>query len=243
MITINSGTQRFLLLHLGPVLPAVVFLFALEATTIDSTVSNWFFDPVAGAFPLRYNGVLEIVGHQWTKQLVIVMACCVIGVYLMSFILRELKPRRRLLLFLSLALSLAPLAVVALKAISFRHCPWSLQEYGGFAPHLSLFDAAPPGMLLGHCFPSGHASTGFCLLAFYFAGLALGNRRLALAGLWGGFAGGMLLGMARVAQGAHFLSHNLWSALVCWVVILALYIAIMGTPKQSLSPAMATGAG
>ena len=235
MIAINSSKQRFLLLHLGPALVIAALLLAMETTGIDTVVSNWFFDPVAGVFPLRYNNILEIVGHQWTKQLVIVLACSVIGAYLLSFLLQGLKPQRRLLLFLSLAMTLAPLAVVVLKAISFRHCPWSLQEYGGFAPHLSLFDAGPPGMLLGHCFPSGHASTGFCLLAFYFAGLALGNRRLALAGLWGGFAAGLLLGMARVVQGAHFLSHNLWSGLVCWLVILALYVAIMDRPNKPQS--------
>ncbi|OGA23007.1 MAG: hypothetical protein A3I02_16645 [Betaproteobacteria bacterium RIFCSPLOWO2_02_FULL_67_26] len=226
-----AARASFLLRHLGPALAAVALLLVLESTGIDTAISNGFYDPAAGGFPLRYNSFLEVFGHQWTKQLVIVAACCVIAMCLLSFALPHLRPQRRLLLFLSLALTLAPLAVVLLKAGSVRHCPWSLQEYGGFAQHLSLFDAAPPGLPPGHCFPSGHASTGFCLLAFYFAGLALGSRRLALAGLWGSLAAGMLLGMARVAQGAHFLSHTLWSALVCWLVILALYVAIMGPPK------------
>ena len=232
MIANNGDTQRFLLLHLGPALLVAALLLAMETTGIDTMVTNWFFDPVAGVFPLRQNGALEIIGHQWSKQLVIVVACCVIGCYLLTFVLQQLKPRRQLLLFLSLALTLAPLAVVLLKAISFRHCPWSLQEYGGFAPHLTLYDLVPPGLAPGHCFPSGHASTGFCLLAFYFAGLALGNHRLAMVGLWGGLAAGMTLGMVRVAQGAHFISHNLWTALVCWLVILALYVAIIGAPKK-----------
>jgi membrane-associated PAP2 superfamily phosphatase len=133
--------------------------------------------------------------------------------------------------------------VVLLKAFSARQCPWNLQEYGGFAPHFALFDAVPHGAAPGHCFPSGHASTGFCLLAFYFAGLALDNRRLARVGLWGSLAAGMILGMGRVAQGAHFFSHNLWSALVCWLVILALYIAIMGTAESLQAPAEATSTG
>lgn len=236
-----AARPSFPLRHLGAALPVVALLLVLETTPIDSAISNWFFDPVAGVFPLRYNSALEVFGHQWTKQLVVVVACCVIAMYLLSFVLPQLRLQRRLLLFLSLALTLAPLAVVLLKAASVRHCPWSLKEYGGFAQHLSLFDAAPPGLTPGHCFPSGHASTGFCLLAFYFAGLALGNRRLALAGLWGGLAAGMLLGMARVAQGAHFLSHNLWSALVCWLVILAVYLAIMGQPGNAPVPASRTG--
>lgn len=243
MIESNGGGHHFLLRHLGLALPVVALLLVLETTAIDAAISGWFFDPVAGVFPLHYNGALEVFGHQWPKQLVIVVACCVIAMYLLSFVLPEFKPQRRLLLFLSLALTLAPLAVVLLKAASARHCPWSLQEYGGFAQHLLLFDAAPPGSLPGHCFPSGHASGGFCLLAFYFAGLALDNRRLALAGLWGGLAAGMLFGMIRVAQGAHFLSHNLWSALVCWLLILALYVTILGPPKTAQAPATATGAG
>ena len=227
-----AAPASFLLHHLGPALAAVALLLILESTGIDSAVSNGFFDPVAGVFPLRYNSALEVFGHQWTKELVVIMACCVIAMFLLSFVLPQLGRQRRLLLFLSLALTLAPLAVVLLKAASVRHCPWSLLEYSGFAPHLSLFDAAPPGAVAGHCFPGGHASGGFCLFAFYFAGHALGNRRLALTGLWGGLTAGVAFGMVRVAQGAHFISHNLWSALVCWLVILALYIVIIGPPES-----------
>ena len=231
---------ELLLRHLGPALPFIAFLLLLETTTLDSAITGWFFDPIAGVFPLHYNSALEVFGHQWPRQLVTVVASGLIALWVLSFLLPQLRPHRRLLLFLALALTLAPLAVVLLKAASVRHCPWSLQEYGGFARHLSLFDAAPPGLAPGHCFPAGHATAGFCLLAFYFAGLALGNLRLARAGLWGGLTAGMALGLVRVAQGAHFISHIVWSALVCWLVILALYLAIMGTPKGAQAAAAAT---
>jgi membrane-associated PAP2 superfamily phosphatase len=49
--------------------------------------------------------------------------------------------------------------------------------------------------------------------------------------------------MARVAQGAQFLSHGLWAALVCWLAILALYAAILGRPKGAQMAAIATGTG
>lgn len=245
MIAGNGGRRDFLLRHLGPALPVFALLLALETTAIDSAMSSWFFDPVAGVFPLHNNWALEVFGHLWPKQLVILVGCCVIAMYLLSFALSALEPYRRLMLFLSLALTVAPLVVILLRTASVRHCPWSLREYSGFAQHLSLFDAIPPGLLPGHCFPSGHAAAGFCLFAFYFAGLALGNPRLARAGLWGGLVAGIAFGMVRVAQGAHFISHNLWSALVCWLVILALYCAILGpttgmqtvgiAPKKDLS--------
>jgi len=223
-----SARDGFLLRHLLPAVLLAALLLSLDATHIDSAMSAWFYDPVSASFPLRYNSTLELWGHQVAKEAIIVLAGCVIAMYLLSFLLPDLAPRRRVLLYLSLALTLAPLAVVLMKAASARHCPWSLREFGGFAPHLNLFDPSPAKGSPGHCFPSGHASGGFCLFAFYFAGRATGSRRLALAGLWGGIAVGLGFGMVRIVQGAHFLSHNLWSALVCWLVGLALYVAIFG---------------
>src|SRR5882672_10963530 len=241
--TERGSGRYFYLWHLGIPLVGALILLLLESTQIDGLVSSWFYDAATERFPLHYNATFEIVTHHWAKYLVVLVGFAVVASYAMSFVISALRDRRRLLLFLSLALTLAPAAVSLLKAGSLKHCPYDLVEYGGYAVHLSLFDAPVPGQRPGHCFPSGHASAGFCLLAFYFAGLALGSRRLALCGLWGGLATGMLFGMARVAQGAHFVSHNLWSALVCWLVILALYIVIMGPPKTTPATAAVTNTG
>jgi membrane-associated PAP2 superfamily phosphatase len=232
-----GARSDFLLRHLGPALLVLIVLLALDRTGVDSAVSRWFFDPVARTFPLRHNASLEVFGHQAPKLVVALAGSCVIALLLVTFALPELRPQRRLLVFLSLSLALAPLAVVLLKAGSVRHCPWSLQEFGGYAPRLSLLDALPPGVEPGRCFPSGHAAAGFCLVAFYFAGLSLGRPRAACAGFWSAVAAGMGLGMVRVVQGAHFISHNFWAALVCWLVILGLYVAIMDVPGRAQSMA------
>ena len=42
-----------------------------------------------------------------------------------------------------------------------------------------------------------------------------------------GLIAGLALGFGRMAQGAHFLSHVLWSGIVCWFVLLALYALIL----------------
>jgi membrane-associated PAP2 superfamily phosphatase len=221
-----------LMRHLAPVAPVMVALLALERTALDSMISNWFFDPVINGFPLRHSFVMEVIGHHFLKAVVIMADAGIVALYVLSFVLPELERQRRHLLFLSLALILAPLAVALLKAASVRHCPWDLTEYGGFAPHLSLFDASLKPLAAGHCFPAGHASAGFSMLAFYFAGRASGKRWLSRLGLWGGLVAGMVFGMARVAQGAHFLSHTLWSALVCWLVIAVVYAVIMTPPPN-----------
>jgi membrane-associated PAP2 superfamily phosphatase len=223
-----SGPRNvFLARHLLPTVAVVLLLLGAETTALDSAVSATFFDPIAGTFPLRHNAITETVGHQLLKQLVVILDCCVVGLYGLSFFLPALRMHRRVLLFLSLALTLSPLGVVLLKLISTRHCPWDLMEYGGFAPHLSLFDATRDGYAPGHCFPGGHASGGFSLLAFYFGGHAVKSPALARLGFWGGISAGTIFGMARVAQGAHFLSHNLWSGVTCWLVTLALYVVVM----------------
>ncbi len=234
----TESRPALLFRHLGPMLPLAMILLALETTRLDAVLSGWFYDAASGGFPLRYNTFLEVVAHQWAKGLVVVIACAVIAMLLMSYVIRELAPQRRLLLFLSLSLTLAPLTVALLKAASVRHCPWSLLEYGGFAPHLTLFDLAPADLVSGHCFPAGHASTGFCLLAFHFAGRALGNETLARLGLAVGIAAGLALGLGRIAQGAHFASHVLWSGLVCWTVIAVLFsLTLLGQEKSALATA------
>ena len=60
---------------------------------------------------------------------------------------------------------------------------------------------------------------------FYFVGLVRRNRWLSRAGLALGIAAGLVLGLGRMLQGAHFLTHVLWSGIVCWLVILGLYVA------------------
>lgn len=93
----------------------------------------------------------------------------------------------------------------------------------------------------GRCWPSGHASAGFCLFAWYFAALRLERRRVALYLLAGVIVIGSLLSVGRVAQGAHFVSHCLWSAAVCWFVTLALYEALLRwRPIPALPLAWAT---
>lgn len=109
------------------------------------------------------------------------------------------------------------LLIPTIKRISASSCPWDLAEFGGVAayvPHWRLWlrDGGP-----GHCFPSGHAVAAFAFLTLYF------ERRhqspwparaiLALVCVLGA-----LYGWAQLARGAHYVSHTLWSAWLCWVV-------------------------
>jgi len=123
---------------------------------------------------------------------------------------------------------LIPLLTVALKHLTNRHCPWDMQDFGGYAPYLSLFARAPEGIVRGVCFPSGHASGGFVWIVW---GLALRASRPVLAKgmLLGALLLGMAMGLARLVQGAHFISHVLWSAWLAWALTIGL-AAVLRAP-------------
>ena len=108
-------------------------------------------------------------------------------------------------------------AVPALKRFSATSCPWDLAEFGGTARYLShwhpgLADGGP-----GHCFPSGHAVAAFAFFGLYFMWRRHDRRRargwLALVLTAGG-----VFGTAQLLRGAHYPSHTLWSAWLCWVI-------------------------
>ena len=214
---------RFYAIYLLPVALVAAVIVALDSAGIDPVISGWFFDAHAGEFPWRHNGFLEVVMHHWTKYLVVLVAMAAFAGYMISFLAPQLIPLRPLFLFMALALTLAPLTVAAMKFFSTRHCPWDVAGFGGFVPYAGLLESYPAGIAAGRCFPAGHAATGFCLFAFHFLGRALVSPRLARIGFMLGLAAGLGLGFIRVAQGAHFASHVLWSGVVCWTVIVVLH--------------------
>jgi membrane-associated PAP2 superfamily phosphatase len=97
------------------------------------------------------------------------------------------------------------------------YCPCEIERYGGEMPYVRLFETVPPEIVAvkrGRCFPAAHASGGFALMAFAFAGA----RRLRNA--WWGLGWGWILGLYQMARGVHYLSHTVVSMLVAWVLIL-----------------------
>ncbi len=227
---------RFYGWHVGvPLVLAALLLAAFELTALDRWVSDMFYDAAQQRFPLRKQAFLERVVHRGGKYVVALIALGALVVCALSWWVAAWRSVRRAAGYIFLAIALGTGAVAALKATTNKHCPYDLTVYGGAAPYVRLLDAAPPGAPRGNCFPGGHASGGFALMAFYFVWY---RRRpvLARAALVGGFVFGFVLGFGRVMQGAHFVSHNLWAALVCWLVAVLLYRLLLWPPLPRSSP-------
>ncbi len=206
-------------------LSALLLYVTFEGTDLDRQLAHALFDPERGTFPLRHTWLLEAVMHKAAKQVTYVLVAASLYVCGQGWRgrLDWLPPRNALLA--ALGMVAIPLATSTAKLLTARYCPWDIIDFGGYAPYLGLLEAAPAGIKAGQCFPAGHASTGFLWIVWAVALRPAGRhaaRRALLAAL---LVGGML-GTARMLQGAHFLSHTLWTLWLAWATSLSLAVAV-----------------
>ena len=153
--------------------------------------------------------------HDGARRLAWALALLLcLGVWRPMGVLRAIPFGRRLQLALTVLLSVSMIGL--LKSASNTSCPWSLAEFGGVAHHVSHWASVfTTDGGSGGCFPAGHASAGFAFVAGYFA---FRQHAPALARRWlvAALAVGFMLGVAQQMRGAHFMSHTLWTAWLCW---------------------------
>jgi len=199
----------------------MALLLVFEPSNIDFLLSQLFYTPESGFFARRSVWFEDIL-HDRAKQAVIVLAFATLGGFLLSLVFSRLRPWRRQLGYVVVALALSTAIVSPLKTLTAVHCPWDLAEFGGEEIYTSLLDKRAPTEKPGRCWPGGHASAGFSLLALYFA-LRDRHPRAARSALIFALALGSLFSFGRIVQGAHFLSHNLWTLLFDWTICVLCY--------------------
>lgn len=223
---------------IGLPLALIALLLLAEPTRLDFALSDLFYQPGVG-FDGRHSYWLEKIFHDHAKQGVILLGVLAIAGLAASWLHRRWASWRRPFGYLVLAMGLSTAVVNPLKTLTGVHCPWDLSRYGGVETYTPLLaERAPVVDKPGRCWPGGHASSGFTLFALYFV-LRDRRPRLARAALCFALALGSLFSLGRVMQGAHFLSHNLWTALFDWLICLACYRLILYRPPQ---PALAPDA-
>lgn len=219
-------------LYLGIPLATALALVLLELTSVDMDIATLFYDPVAGAFIGRHSYWLENILHDRVKQGVIVLGVVALVVFALSFFYKRLFGWRRELGCLVLALSLSTAFVTPLKKVTQVQCPWSLTQFGGKETYSKLLEPRPATDKPGLCWPGGHAATGFCLFGLFFM-LRDRRPRLARVALAVAFVAGSVLSVGRMMQGAHFLSHNVWTAVFCWLIGLGSYYLVLYRPGMA----------
>jgi lipid A 4'-phosphatase len=123
-----------------------------------------------------------------------------------------------LYLLLTFAIGSGIIIHAVLKDHWGRPRPRQVTEFGGkqsFRPYYqpNLGNQPEPSK----SFASGHASMGYYFFALALLGTIYHSRLLYWIGLGLGWGLGILLSLTRIAQGGHFLSDTLVSALIMWL--------------------------
>ena len=209
-----------------------VLLLALTAFQVDTRLADWLYRLQGDSWLLRRAFFTEVVLHEGGRRISQVMASLVLVGLLVSHSVPAGRPWRRPLAYLLTAVALSTLTIAIVKHLVSMDCPWDLIRYGGSREFVGLFQRRPVTYPDVACFPSGHASAGYAWIAlYYFFHSTLPRWRwmgLALA-----LSLGLVFGIGQQLRGAHFLSHDLWTLMLCWT--LSFVLATKWLPDYPLS--------
>lgn len=202
-------------------------LAVFDLSTLDVWLQNHFYDAAAAQKPpmerwviFKDDRVLDFWFHKSIRRLVTAFGIMAFLTALAGFWLERLAPYRRRLLFLSISMAMVSVLVGGAKYFTNTYCPNQTVLYGGDKPYVKVLQHYPDRFEApkkGRCFPAGHATAGFGLMALYFV---FTQRRTRIAGLIFGLSLGWGLGIFQMLRGEHFLSHTLVSMVASWLVIL-----------------------
>lgn len=164
-------------------------------------------------------------------------AWVVVGLALIGYILSfniAYRPWRIPCLYLLLTFAIGGGIIQAvLKDHWGRPRPRQVIEFGGLQSFRAYYE---PNIInqpeSSKSFACGHASMGYYFFALAFLGIAYHLRWLYWLGLGFAWGLGILLSIARIAQGGHFLSDTLASALIMWLI--AWGLAYLLFPRKGL---------
>ncbi|EGI77696.1 phosphatase PAP2 family protein [Hylemonella gracilis] len=210
-----NGTRR-LSRDLGLTLASLVLVLLWDALSYRYGWDTRLAEPWATreGFALKNHWLLSAALHDGARKLAALgVLALLLAIWRPFGVLKEISRRERVWLLITSVTAM--LLVSTLKTFSASSCPWDMHSFGGPAHYIShwawgLSDGGP-----GHCFPAGHASAGFAWIAGYFV-LRPHAPLVAKRWLWAALAAGFILGFVQQLRGAHYLSHTLWSAWLCW---------------------------
>ncbi len=196
----------------------LAFIVPIMWWDIDWLLANYWYQLEGQQWTLRNFWLTQKVIHDGGHDLAVGVYVIILLLYLFSFKSRLLGQYKSGLAYLSVSLPAATLTVSLFKRLTAVDCPWSVSDFGGQHPYQSWFNSLwSPIAEAGHCFPSGHASSAYMFFGLYFFGRYYWPTKSTIILIFI-LSIGLIFGFDQQVRGAHFISHDLTSAFICWFV-------------------------
>ena len=195
-------------------------LLLFHYTRLDLTIQQHFYDAASGAWVWdRDEPVTKLIFYDGIKRILVSLAVSILVALVIDRFRPVLGSFRRPLTIVLLSLIIVPGTVGILKANTNTPCPRDISSFGSELPYVGVLDAWPEGTKpaeLQRCYPAGHASGGFALLALVLLGRSRYQRLgLALTALTIGWS----MGLYKTVIGDHFFSHTLITMFLAIIII------------------------
>lgn len=187
---------------------------------------NWLID--------KDEPILKFFFYDGIKNLLILFAVNIL-IFLIFLRKKELiQEYKKGLIIVLLSAIFIPIIIGSLKAISNTPCPCNIVSFNGTYPDTKVFDSYPKDFIQtskAKCWPAGHASGGFALMALFFLFKTPKNQKralvVALVIAWS-------MGLYKMLLGDHFLSHTIITMIMAWLIILIIVKSMQFKQRQEI---------
>lgn len=212
---------------------AVIAFF--QFTNLDIFIQSFFYNFNTKNWLINKDEpLLKFFFYDGIKNLLIL---CAVAIFFSLIFLRKkelIQEYKKGLIIVLLAAIFVPVIIGSLKAISNTPCPCNIVNFNGTYPETKVFDSYPKGFIQtskAKCWPAGHASGGFALMALFFLFKTPKNQKralvVALVIAWS-------MGLYKMLLGDHFLSHTIITMIMAWLIILIIVKLMQFKQRQEI---------
>lgn len=206
-----------------------------QFTNIDIMIQNYFYNFQTKSWLIdKDEPILKLFLYDRLKQGLIIFGVFILILLIFFRKYEFVKEYKKGLIILLLSSIFVPTIVGSLKAITNTPCPCNIEYFGGEYPDIKVFDKYPENFIQkskAKCWPAGHASGGFALMALFFF---FKNPRNQFFGLIGAITLGWSMGTYKMLLGDHFLSHTIITMILAWIIILTIVKLTQLKEKEKL---------
>lgn len=206
---------------------AAATLVLFETTSLDIAIQRLFYDAASAQWLVSKEAPLaRMIFYDLPRLMVIAVGFGALVGAAAAIWRPAMRPYLPGLLTVLLAVILVPSTVGLLKNLTNVACPSHLIPFGGDIPYVGVLDSYPAGLRPDgrqRCFPAGHASGIYALMALALLFQARRTRILVTATA---LCAGTAAALYKQAIGDHFLSHTLITLEIAILEILVLKAAI-----------------